>query len=200
MFKFLLVALQIFVALSFSSFTPKANAVEQMEVITVYGSRYDFDYAWFWMGYHYNYPYDDFVSELNIDKEIALFKACNEVNANKPDSCGDKPTQMTQPRTDGCTNSPDYPFLGACNSHDICYDNLGSSKSSCDTTFKSNMQEICDIEYPSTFGNKTCRGAANTYYAGVVIGGGDAYYDSQLEADCAAWWSTYEQTCAKVDG
>jgi hypothetical protein len=198
-----LLVLRIFIVLSLSQFIPQSHAVEQdpveeMEVIQVFGSSYQFEYAWNWLGYFYNYPYDDFTDALQIDKEIALFRACQQVNENKPDECDDKPIALEQPRVNGCSYSPDYPFLNACNRHDVCYDNLGTSKSSCDSRFNSDMKTICDMDYAGTWPHKMCLSASNSYYAGVVIAGDSAYYDSQVEADCALWWGTYEETCAKL--
>ena len=46
--------------------------------------------------------------------------------------------------------------------------------------------------------NKICKGAANLYYGGVILGGNTAYFDSQTEARCAAWWSLFEATCGKL--
>jgi hypothetical protein len=195
LFKYFIATLQILIALSSFSYTPKANSFEDIQVITDYGNRYQLDYLWDWMGYHYSYPYNHFLDYLNIDAEIALLRVCNTVNDNKPDECDDKPANIDRPRTKGCSYSPDYSFLSACNRYDVCYDSLGTSKSSCDSTFKSDMKRICNIEYTGRFGRIVCSGAVNAYYSGVVIAGDGAYYDSQVEA---AWWATHESTYGKI--
>ena len=111
-----------------------------------------------------------------------------------------RPSQLSQPRTNGCSYSPDGSFLDSCNSHDVCYDNLSGSKEGCDIEFKDDLYDSYDSTSPHYAMNKICKGAANIYYGGVVIGGNTAYYVSQEESLCASWWSVYDATCGKLNG
>lgn len=92
------------------------------------------------------------------------------------------PVNMTDPsglHAQGCS-SPfgDRPagvdFLGACNVHDVCYQETLASRWTCDVVFFGLMRESCDgvDGWWSRFG---CHGWANTYFTGVRLFGWGAY-------------------------
>jgi hypothetical protein len=177
--------------------SPTASA--DIERMNIYGSKHDAEFIWRYLEFEYDYPYSQFIRDYTtVDAKAALQKACNTAHALKPNDCGDRPPQLSQPRTNGCSNAPDGSFLGSCNLHDICYDDVSATKGSCDTAFKADLHDACDDNYPQSGFNKICRGTANVYYGAVVIAGDSAYYSSQKEAKCAAWWAAHDATCGKL--
>jgi hypothetical protein len=75
-----------------------------------------------------------------------------------------------------------FPFVLACNAHDICYGTLGMSQSTCDTNFLNNLLSICN-RYGTTWASRTyCSGLAYTYYGAVATFGGWAYDAAQAKA------------------
>lgn len=75
-----------------------------------------------------------------------------------------------------------FPFVYACNAHDICYGTLGMSRSTCDNQFLNNLLGICNY-YSSTWASKTyCQSLAYTYYGAVAAFGGWAYDAAQAKA------------------
>ncbi len=89
---------------------------------------------------------------------------------------------------DGCSTSilgyvfPDVgifksTFTSSCNRHDKCYTTLGSTYSSCNGQFLSDMRDACKSSFnPFLFPAEymACYNTANTYYAAV-----EAYADSE---------------------
>ncbi len=91
---------------------------------------------------------------------------------------------------DGCSTSPDYPsgfnFKDACNRHDFGYRNYGkgsikaspfdSTRAAVDSRLRTDLMNECARYSGST--RSDCEDLANTYYAGVRIAGGKAFYVS----------------------
>lgn len=76
---------------------------------------------------------------------------------------------------------PDKPlgfdFTDACNNHDICYSTEGKGKETCDTQFKSDMDQVCENETGIKRG--ICKTVSSIYHISVKKGGGDAYDNAQ---------------------
>jgi Prokaryotic phospholipase A2 len=62
--------------------------------------------------------------------------------------------------SDGCSKSPDQPFLHACIHHDGCYALKWASRATCDSWFLNDMRATC----AEIRGGSVCTGAAWTYY------------------------------------
>jgi hypothetical protein len=75
-----------------------------------------------------------------------------------------------------------FPFVNACNNHDICYGTLGSNKATCDSHFLSDMQRICADNASSSASYYYCDGLAYTYYEAVHLFGQSAFDNAQAEA------------------
>lgn len=196
----------LFIILIWFGIPPKiSNAVEDIEHITVYGTYYPMDWMWERMEFEIYYSYYIFHDEYYFgDERQALVAACQAVQLKRPNDCTTRPSALASPRTNGCSIPSGAPyeswsntFSSACNAHDICYDNLSSPKSSCDGAFSYDLDELCDGIMQSGI-QKTCFRAAGTYYSGVVVGGAAAYYTSNIEAKCAAWWGSYDKTCGQI--
>ncbi|MEU3195054.1 phospholipase A2 [Streptomyces sp. NPDC006992] len=94
--------------------------------------------------------------------------------------------------TDGCSVPTGlFPyrevFRPACVQHDFGYRNYGgnhelkldptrATKNWIDSRFRTEMRRICDDRYPAAGRHRNCRRAADTYYAGVRIGGDKAFF------------------------
>ncbi|SER90668.1 phospholipase A2 [Streptomyces qinglanensis] len=94
--------------------------------------------------------------------------------------------------TDGCsvpTGLLPYSevFRPACVQHDFGYRNYGgnhalkldptrATKNWIDSRFRTEMRRICDDRYSTAGRRRNCRRAADTYYAGVRIGGDKAFF------------------------
>jgi hypothetical protein len=197
-----IIKLFIFTAISIFALhspTTKADVDPDIERITVYGTTYEIEWIWEFLSLEYEYPYAQFVRDIEVlTAEQVLALACEVATGNKPSNCNSKPTKINTPRTNGCSSAPNGSFLGSCNTHDICYDNLDNTKSGCDVEFKNDLYDSCDDTSPHYGMNKVCKGTANIYYSGVVIRGNSAYFTSQTEARCAAWWAVFEATCGKI--
>ncbi|MCU0495967.1 MAG: phospholipase [Anaerolineae bacterium] len=75
-----------------------------------------------------------------------------------------------------------FPFVFACNVHDVCYGTLGASRAACDTQFLNNLLSICR-NYSSTWVSRQyCNGLAYTYYYGVHWFGEPAFQAAQNRA------------------
>ena len=93
-------------------------------------------------------------------------------------------TQKKSPTFNGCGAAggqkfPEFKgtFTTPCNDHDICYATCGSSRSTCDSDFKSDLLSACGSV---GFGKKTlCKIAANAYYQGAKRAGGKAFEAAQ---------------------
>jgi Prokaryotic phospholipase A2 len=73
--------------------------------------------------------------------------------------------------SDGCTASPDWPFLHACIHHDGCYRYHWASRATCDSWFYNDMTATCQV----IGGGWSCYLARNIYYGAVRAGGAWAY-------------------------
>ena len=99
------------------------------------------------------------------------------------DGCGDKKTDQFVPDVIGLVYKPllrkkrehIFSLMEACSAHDRCYANAaapGASKNSCDWRLRKGVKKACvDSGAPS----RDCDVLANAYYAGVSLGGGDAW-------------------------
>ncbi len=75
-----------------------------------------------------------------------------------------------------------FPFVNACNPHDICYGTLGSNRATCDTQFLNNLLNICST-YSTSWASRTyCQGLAYTYYYAVAWFGQPAFDAAQARA------------------
>lgn len=71
----------------------------------------------------------------------------------------------------GCSGSPDQPFVHACIHHDGCYGRHWASRATCDEWFRNDMYATCaDIR-----AGWTCRRFADVYY-GFVRSLGAPFY------------------------
>jgi hypothetical protein len=75
-----------------------------------------------------------------------------------------------------------FPFINACNPHDICYGTLGMSRATCDNQFLSNLLAICSANGRSWASRTYCQGLAYTYYSAVALFGGWASDAAQAKA------------------
>jgi hypothetical protein len=75
-----------------------------------------------------------------------------------------------------------YPFVNACNRHDICYGTLGSNRAACDQQFLSDLLAICAANGSTAVSRTYCRGLAYTYYGAVAAFGGWAFDAAQAKA------------------
>lgn len=86
----------------------------------------------------------------------------------KPNGCGSKSSAWV----------PELWYESCCDTHDMCYSDCSKSKSQCDDTFLTCMQDNCrkqlgGIGMGETY--ESCIGTAGIYYAAVKGGGGDAF-------------------------
>lgn len=75
-----------------------------------------------------------------------------------------------------------FPFVNACNQHDICYGTLGSNRAACDTQFYNNLRAICAANASTWVNRQTCYGLAWTYYTAVDLFGQSSWEKGQEEA------------------
>jgi hypothetical protein len=110
----------------------------------------------------------------------------------------------------GCTGVPNggttpsgrsYSFLGACNSHDLCYSFSGSSQTHCDQTFLSNLYQICDDEFGSAatvlglpnVARASCRIHAGAMGIGVTIVGAPWFNQALNDSVCNQFNDAHDQ-------
>jgi hypothetical protein len=111
------------------------------------GTRHTAMSLWLFLRMEYEYKYEDFQKDIQNDAHAALLKACDAANGKQPADCETRPLAIAAAQTDGCTRAPDLTFTSACNSHDICYNNVSASQESCDKAFKVDMLKSCDTSY-----------------------------------------------------
>jgi hypothetical protein len=75
----------------------------------------------------------------------------------------------------GCTASPDWPFLHACIHHDGCYGRHWADRATCDGWFLNDMNATCAQVPISWLERRVCYGSASTYY-GFVRAVGSTFY------------------------
>lgn len=75
-----------------------------------------------------------------------------------------------------------FPFVNACNNHDICYGTLGSNKNTCDANFLNDLTNICNDNGTTSFSRTYCKGLAYTYYYAVHWFGQSAFDAAQRKA------------------
>lgn len=75
-----------------------------------------------------------------------------------------------------------FPFVNACNTHDICYGTLGSSRAACDSRFYSDLLTICRANASTAVNRGICNGLAWTYYQAVATFGQSAFNAAQARA------------------
>jgi hypothetical protein len=100
-------------------------------------------------------------------------------------------TQVGTPSSNGCGASGSsytppqgffsVSFVSSCDTHDICYGTCGSSKSGCDSQFRSDLRAACDAVYNrfNIPARAACYAVAHTYYLGVHHGGGAPFEAAQ---------------------
>jgi len=121
-----------------------------------------------------------------------------------------QPIQSSSSQPNGCGGEgswanpiiPQYPFLSACNAHDICYSG-SESKAACDTAFLQDMRDIAKVEVANAKNNahplarkavEKMLGALLEAHAlasyAIVDSFGDGFY-------CGATQNTSSVTCAR---
>jgi hypothetical protein len=78
-----------------------------------------------------------------------------------------------------------------CNTHDVCYQTVGSSRATCDTNFYNAMRAVCARAYPTisqpalhpiyTAEQSSCYGWAKRYYDGVHTSGQSKFDERQTQ-------------------
>ena len=79
----------------------------------------------------------------------------------------------------------DADYTGSCNGHDVCYEECGTSKDTCDEVFRDDMYESCAAAYPGLLNGALrfgCYERAYAYYQAVSQFGGDAWLAAQKKA------------------
>lgn len=97
------------------------------------------------------------------------------------------PVAAHEPRTNGCTLSPDsgyapvyYNFHEACDEHDLCYGGHlrgdgSAGRRACDNEFRTDMRRWCAERYDGWWERplrSNCYGVAEVYYQAVRAFGG----------------------------
>ncbi|NQZ12697.1 MAG: hypothetical protein HRT35_36560, partial [Algicola sp.] len=152
---------------------PIASA--EIEKMPIYGTKHTAMSLWLFLRMEHEYRYEDFQRDIQNDAHAALVKACDAANGKQPEDCEERPTASAAAQTDGCTNAPDFDFTGACNAHDVCYNNVSTSQASCDDAFLANMDQACNDVYGSGFKHKLCEFAAEAYHKTVKKIGSEFY-------------------------
>ncbi|KAL4239619.1 hypothetical protein ACF0H5_000428 [Mactra antiquata] len=108
-------------------------------------------------------------------------------NGNSPIS---KPGHVTS--SNGCgsygikIDVEDLPGMETCcDNHDICYDTCNNKRKTCDKTFKTCLNNMCDkikALQLSKVSHKECKMAADMMYSGSVALGCDSYLKAQENA------------------
>lgn len=118
------------------------------------------------------------------------WKKCKSPKVWKKDPNG------TTPPVDGCSaprllpgtqDNPgwwlDADFTSACNAHDLCYSDCGSTRLDCDRNFLSAALSACDQRYAKApVRLLRCRSWARKYTKGITLGGGRPYKNRQTQA------------------
>jgi hypothetical protein len=118
---------------------------------------------------------------------------------NHDGTCPPNTTKRTQPgnvpTTNGCGpeggtiklpqgyGRADY--TGSCNTHDVCYEDCGTPKVTCDEDFRDDMFASCDAAYPGVLNSLLrlgCKERAYAYYQAVLQFGDDAWIAAQYKA------------------
>lgn len=130
---------------------------------------------------------------------IADFTRCpsrvpNAGHTCVPNGCGGS-GGVGVPNSLGAAN-----FRPSCNTHDCCYDRCNSTRATCDTDFRANLQAVCAAAYPGSgvvqsMQRGSCNSAANTYY-GFVNRFGQTYYDAAQRESCDCCGAQPCVTCA----
>ena len=81
-------------------------------------------------------------------------------------------------------------YTGACNGHDVCYEECFTSQDTCDENFRDAMYESCAAAYPGLLNSMLrfgCYERAYAYYQAVSQFGDDAWIAAQYKAcECCA--------------
>lgn len=84
-----------------------------------------------------------------------------------------------------------FPFVNACDVHDVCYGTLGTNQAQCDNQFLNNLLAICSANATSWTSRQYCNGFAYSYYYAVAWFGSSAFDNAQNKAyEC-----TYLRQC-----
>jgi len=117
-------------------------------------------------------------------------RACDVVADSMPVDCvASEARQELIP--DGCSDAGllsqwgDF-FKPSCNTHDLCYGDVDSTRSECNSLMKSDMYKQCSNPIPG-FTVSQCKSVANTAHNGVVALGWLFYSDAQKAATCVYW-------------
>ena len=133
-----------------------------------------------------------------------MAKQCEKNERKRPENCNWRNPPSISP--DGCSVPtllrPVYSesiafFENACQSHDICYVDRRSNKSTCDSSFLNDMLDLClDGNRNNAFGLSRCRNRATEFYASMFTWiSADKYLEAQQKAACVAWSEAYKETC-----
>lgn len=80
------------------------------------------------------------------------------------------------PFVDG-DNPGGFPFGGACDGHDLCYDDCEAEKSDCDDEFYAELEDVCDAELPADYDD--CMDWTDIYYGVVDHAGAGPFTTAQ---------------------
>ena len=109
-----------------------------------------------------------------------MTKRPKEGNVPTSNGCGPEGGSIKIPQGYG---SADY--TGSCNAHDVCYEECGKGKVSCDEEFRDDMYESCAQTYPGALNSLFrlgCYERAFAYYQAVLRFGDDAWSAAQQKA------------------
>lgn len=76
-------------------------------------------------------------------------------------------------------------YTGSCNTHDVCYEDCGKDKVTCDEEFRDDMYSACAAAYPGKLNalwRLGCYERAFAYYQAVLRFGGGAWSAAQQKA------------------
>lgn len=174
---------KIIFILSFLTYITSLNANandDVFEIIIVTGQRIEaprypsfvFNHIRAWEGLGGSHEFlDDYYEQLD--------EFCDELDDKRPQGC-DKRVKP-QIVADGCSVpialQPLYrgsmeQFRNSCNTHDYCYSDLSQGKNDCDTAFRNNMYDQCNMDYfdhGDPFQLSSCRNSASEFYIALRL-------------------------------
>lgn len=93
-------------------------------------------------------------------------------------------------------------YTSSCNGHDVCYEECGTPKATCDDVFLEDMYDSCAAAYPGVLKallRMGCYERAYVYYQAVATFGDDAWLAGQKKAcECCSEPQTVYCNCNKT--